>query len=185
MNKYPTHPITKETRSRNTIFRFRTRKLITEYIYEVTSCEKCKSGEFCSRDGDKWGCLPYGNIASHLNHIGHPTSRGNRWSNKTVRDQITWGMRRVTEKEKQDRIERENKKRNEEVNWETHELTNSTEEILGELKKEFYTIQVAPSEDIDSFLNELRQEIAKKSQEGLVSKHHTNGDTTNLIVRMH
>jgi hypothetical protein len=85
MSEYPEHPITKETRARNSFARFRTRKLITEYIYDQTGCKTCKLGEFCSRDGDKRSCLTYGNIASHLNHIGHPTSRGNKWSGKTIR----------------------------------------------------------------------------------------------------
>ena len=82
MYKHPTHPITKETRARNLVVRDRTRKVICEYIYEQTACEKCKVGQFCSRDGQYWGCISYTNISEHLNHIGHPTSRGNGWSKK-------------------------------------------------------------------------------------------------------
>ncbi len=166
MYKQPTHPITKETRARNTLARSKTRNLIVQYIYEQTGCEKCKVGHFCSRDGDKWGCLSYNNIAEHLNHIGHPTSRGNNWVIKTVRDQVTWGKRKITEQEKEKRIEQENKKRNEEVIWETHELTNITEQMLDELKKEFHTTQVAPGEDVDFLLDELRQTITESHERG-------------------
>ena len=84
MYKQPTHPITKETRARNTLARSKTRNLIVQYIYEQTGCEKCRVGHFCSRDGDKWGCLSYNNIAEHLNHIGHPTSQGNNYPNSIV-----------------------------------------------------------------------------------------------------
>ena len=69
------------------------------------------------------------------------------------------------EKEKE-RIEQENKKRNEEVIWETHELTNITEQMLDELKKEFHTTQVAPGEDVDFLLDELRQTITESHERG-------------------
>ncbi|MDB2646784.1 hypothetical protein N9Y97_07920 [Pseudomonadales bacterium] len=166
MNEHPPQLITKETRARNSLARSKTRNLIVEYIYDQTGCEKCKVGHFCSRDGDKWGCLTYGNIASHLNHIGHPTSRGNKWSNKTVRDQVTWGMRKVTEKEKEKRIEDKNKNRNEEVVWETHELTDTTEKMIGELERKFQTTTVEPDQDIEVFLNDLRQEIITSHKRG-------------------
>ena len=166
MNEHPPQLITKETRARNSLARSKTRNLIVEYIYDQTGCENCKRRKFCSRDGDKWGCLTYGNIASHLNHIGHPTSRGNKWSNKTVRDQVTWGMRKVTEKEKEKRIEDKNKNRNEEVVWETHELTDTTEKMLGELERKFQTTTVEPDQDIEVFLNDLRQKIITNHKRG-------------------
>ena len=159
MSEYPEHPITKETRARNTLYWSRTMNLIKNYIYEQTECENCKSGNFCSRDGDKWGCLTYGNIASHLNHIDHPTSRGNKWSGKTIKDQVTKGMRKVTEQEKKKWTEEEDKRRNKEVIWETHELTDTTEKMLETLKREFQTTLVDPDQDIEVFLNDLRQEI--------------------------
>jgi len=166
MNSYPTHSVTTETKSRNLFHRERTRQVITQYIYQQTGCPTCRKGTFCSRDGNKWGCLPYNNIAEHLNHIGHPTSRGNTWSIKTIRDQITWKMRKVTEQEKEKWIEQENKKRNEGVIWETHELTQDSEAMLEELKNEVYTTLVEPKQDIDIFLNALRQEIVDNHKMG-------------------
>ena len=160
------HQITQETRARNTLYWSRTMNLIKNYIYEQTECENCKSGNFCSRDGDKWGCLTYGNIASHLNHIDHPTSRGNKWSGKTIKDQVTKGMRKVTEQEKKKWTEEEDKRRNKEVIWETHELTDTTEKMLETLTREFQTTLVDPDQDIEVFLDDLRQEIITNHKRG-------------------
>jgi|TARA_B110000967_G_scaffold174821_1_gene187201 adenosyl cobinamide kinase/adenosyl cobinamide phosphate guanylyltransferase len=75
-------------------------------------------------------------------------------------------MRKVTEQEKEKWIEQENKKRNEGVIWETHELTQDSEAMLEELKNEVYTTLVEPKQDIDIFLNALRQEIVDNHKMG-------------------
>jgi hypothetical protein len=170
MYKQPTHPITKETRARNLVVRDRTRKVICEYIYEQTACEKCKVGHFCSRDGDKWGCVPYGNIASHLNHIDHPTSRGNKWSNKTVRDQIQRGMKKVTSAEKLEWQKEQDRIRDSEVIWETVPITTLPEvfEDIDELmeRAELGT-NLENIEDVNAFTNELQEHLTKKVELGL------------------
>ena len=163
------HQITKETRARNSFARFRTRKLITEYIYDQTGCKTCKLGEFCSRDGDKWGCLTYGNIASHLNHIGHPTSRGNKWSGKTIRDQVTWGMKKVSPEKKivwqkeQDRI------RDNQVIWGTipktiFENNTNVQELMQRVE---LMSNIENIENVQLFTDELREHLTKKVGLGL------------------
>ncbi len=174
MKEYPEHPITKETRTRNTLYRFDTRRKICEYIFERTVCEKCKKGHFCSRDGDKWGCLTYNDIAQHLNHIGWPTSRGNVgvWQTKTVRDQITWGLRKLTEQEKQQQINKLNHQRDSEVVWETHEITDGTQEMLEVFEDTFGTTYIPVDSDIDSFLVSLKN---------IISTYHNQGKDVNII----
>jgi hypothetical protein len=174
MYKQPTHPITKETRARNLVVRDRTRKVICEYIYEQTACEKCKVGHFCSRDGDKWGCVPYGNIASHLNHIDHPTSLGNKWSNKTVRDQIQRGMKKVTSAEKLQWQKEQDRIRDSEVIWETVPL-DIFEHIFGQelvdidelMERAELGTNLENIEDVNAFTNELREHLTKKVELGL------------------
>jgi hypothetical protein len=170
MYKQPTHPITKETRARNLVVRDRTRKVICEYIYEQTACEKCKVGHFCSRDGDKWGCVPYGNIASHLNHIDHPTSLGNKWSNKTVRDQIQRGMKKVTSAEKLQWQKEQDRIRDSEVMWETVPLDIFEQDIvtIDELMERAEMMSNLENiEDVNAFTNELREHLTKKVELGL------------------
>ena len=163
------HQITQETRARNTLYWSRTMNLIKNYIYEQTECENCKSGNFCSRDGDKWGCLTYGNIASHLNHIGHPTSRGNKWSGKTIRDQVTWGMKKVSPEKKivwqkeQDRI------RDNQVIWGTipktiFEDNTNVQELMQRVE---LMSNIENIEDVQSFTDELREHLTKKVGLGL------------------
>jgi hypothetical protein len=174
MYKHPTHFITKETRARNLVVRDRTRKVICEYIYEQTACEKCKVGHFCSRDGDKWGCVPYGNIASHLNHIDHPTSLGNKWSNKTVRDQIQRGMKKVTSAEKLQWQKEQDRIRDSEVIWETVPL-DIFEHIFGQelvdidelMERAELGTNLENIEDVNAFTNELREHLTKKVELGL------------------
>ena len=170
MYKQPTHPITKETTARNTLARSKTRNLIVQYIYEQTGCEKCKVGHFCSRDGDKWGCLSYNNIAEHLNYIGHPTSQGNNWVIKTVRDQVTWGMRKVSAKEKLEWQKEQNRIRDSEVIWDTVPTKTFTQEVVGidelmeraELMSNLENIV-----DVNTFTNALREHLTKKVGLGL------------------
>lgn len=170
MNEYPPHPITKETRTRNTLAWSKTRNLIVGYIYDQTGCKKCKVGHFCSRDGDKWGCVPYGNIASHLNHISHPTSRGNKWSNKTVRDQIQRGMRKVSAREKLEWQKEQDKIRDSEVIWDTVPTKTFTQELVDKeelLDRAELMRNLTNIEDVNAFTNELREHLTKKVGLGL------------------
>ena len=169
MNEYPPHPITKETRARNTLAWSKTRNLIAEYIHDQTGCNKCKVGHFCSRDGDKWGCVPYGNIASHLNHISHPTSRGNKWSNKTVRDQIQRGMKKVTSAEKLEWQKEQDRIRDSEVIWETVPITTLEvfEDIDELMERAEFVANLENIEDVNAFTKELREHLTKKVELGL------------------
>ena len=169
MNEHPPHPISKETRARNTLAWSKTRNLIGEYIYDQTGCNKCKVGHFCSRDGDKWGCVPYGNIASHFNHIGHLTSRGNKWSNKTVRDQIQRGMKKVTSAEKLEWQKEQDRIRDSEVIWETVPITTSEvfEDIDELMERAELMENLENIEDVNAFTKELREHLTKKVELGL------------------
>jgi len=170
MNEYPLHPITKETRARNTLAWSKTRNLIAEYIHDQTGCNKCKVGHFCSRDGDKWGCVPYGNIASHFNHIGHPTSRGNKWSNKTVRDQIQRGMKKVSPAEKLEWQKEQDRIRDSEVIWDTVPSEIFTQGLvkMDELMERAEVMSNLENiDDVNTFTNELREHLAKKVGLGL------------------
>jgi len=170
MYKQPTHPITKETTARNTLARSKTRNLIVQYIYEQTGCEKCKVGHFCSRDGDKWGCLSYNNIAEHLNYIGHPTSQGNNWVIKTVRDQVTWGMRKVSAKEKLEWQKEQNRIRDSEVIWDTVPSDIFTQELVDVeelLENAELMSNLENIDDVNTFTNELREHLTHKVRLGL------------------
>jgi len=170
VNEHPPHPISKETRARNTLAWSKTRNLIGEYIYDQTGCNKCKVGHFCSRDGDKWGCLSYNNIAEHLNYIGHPTSRGNEWSNKTVRDQIQRGMKKVTSAEKLEWQKEQDRIRDSEVIWDTVPIKTLPEvfEDIDELMERAEMMSNLENiEDVNAFTNELREHLTKKVELGL------------------
>lgn len=169
MTEHPPQLITKETRARNSLARSKTRNLIVEYIYDQTGCENCKRRKFCSRDGDKWGCLTYGNIASHLNHIGHPTSRGNKWSNKTVRDQIQRGMKKVTSAEKLEWQKEQDRIRDSEVIWETVPITTLEvfEDIDELMERAEFVANLENIEDVNAFTKELREHLTKKVELGL------------------
>lgn len=170
MYKHSTHTQTKETRARNTLARSKTRNLIVKYIYEQTGCEKCKVGHFCSRDGDKWGCLSYNNIAEHLNHIGHPTSQGNNWVIKTVRDQVTWGKRKVSAKEKLEWQKEQNRIRDSEVIWDTVPSDIFTQELVDVeelLENAELMSNLENIDDVNTFTNELREHLTHKVRLGL------------------
>ena len=143
--------LSKETRAINVVYRSKTRRQICEYIYGQTGCEKCRKGEFCSRDGNKWSCLSYNNIAQHLNHISWPSSRGNTrvWETKTVRDQITWGLRTLTDREKQQRSNTIDQQRDSDVVWDTHQITDGTQELVEILRQSFGSVLVPVGSDID------------------------------------
>ena len=145
------HNITKETRARNVLYRSKTRRMICEYIYEQTGCMKCRQGKFCSRDGNKWSCLSYNNIAQYLNHISWPSSRGNTrvWETKTVRDQITWGLRTLTDREKQQRSNTIDQQRDSDVVWDTHQITDGTQELVEILRQSFGSVLVPVGSDVD------------------------------------
>ena len=161
--------ITKQTRARNVLYRSKTRRVICGYIYEQTGCMKCRQGEFCSRDGNKWGCLPYNNIAQHLNHIGWPTSRGNTgvWETKTIRDQITWGLRKLTEQDEQERVEQLNQQRDATFVWDYHALTEEIQEGMVLLGDEFGSVVVPVGSDVDLLLDNLKKVIRDYHQQGM------------------
>ena len=167
--------IKKETRASNVFYWDRTLGLICDYIYEQTGCVKCKKRKFCSRDGDKWSCLAYNEIAKHLNHIKYPSSRGNigKWETKTVRDQITRGMRPLSDKEKAERKQKRNDQRDSEVVWETHERTEGTEEMMRVIEDEFGSTHIAVGADVDVILDSLRKEIIT---------FHNNGKSVSVLL---
>ena len=160
--------IKKETRARNVDYHSKTLGLICDYIYEQTGCVKCKKRKFCSRDGDKLSCLAYNEIAKHLNHIKHPSSRGNigKWETKTVRDQITRRIRPLSDLEKAERKQQLNDQRHSEVVWETHERTAGTEEMMGVVEDEFGSTHLAVGADVDVILDRLRKEITARHNNG-------------------
>ena len=167
--------IKKETRGRNLGDRSNTLGLICDYIYEQTGCVKCRKRKFCSRDGDKWSCLPYNNIAKHLNHIKHPSSRGNigKWETKTVRDQITRRIRPLSDREKAGRKQQLNDQLDSEVVLETHERTEGTEEMMRVIEDEFGSTHIAVGADVDVILDSLRKEIIT---------FHNNGKSVSVLL---
>ena len=167
--------IKKETRARNVNYHSKTLGLICDYIYEQTGCVKCRKRKFCSRDGDKWSCLPYNNIANHLNHIKYPSSRGNigKWDIKPVREQITRGMRPLSDKEKAERRQQLNDQRDSEVVLETHERTEGTEEMMRVIEDEFGSIHIVVGADVDVILDSLRKEI---------TTFHNNGKSVSVLL---
>jgi hypothetical protein len=170
MNEHHPQLITKETRARNSLARSKTRNLIVEYIYDQTGCEKCKVGHFCSRDGQFWGCLSYNEIADHLNHIGHPTSRGNKWSNKTVRDQIQRGMKKVSPAEKLEWQKEQDRIRDSGVIWETvpSEIFGQDIVKMDELMERAELMSNLENiDDVNTFTNELREHLTQKVTLGL------------------
>ena len=161
--------IKKETRARNLLYRYRTLQEIKDYIYEQTGCEKCRRGEFCSRDGDKWGCLSYNNIAQHLNHIRHPSSRGNTglWQTKTVRDQITLGKRVLTEQEKLERKKQRDRERDEQVVWEYYDAESYGEvELLSEHLSRIGVSVAKKGSNVDDVTESVREKINWYHQRG-------------------
>ena len=167
---YETKNIKKETRSKTVLYRSETIKRIRIFIYESTGCERCRDGEFCSRDGDKWACCSYGSIADYLNSTGFKTSRGNKWETKTVRDQIKKGKKKVTPEQKEVFIRERNEKRNREHIWDT-EVFDESDSEHDDLVDVFedraqYMKNVETIEDIDGFLETLRNTLKTKRAKG-------------------
>lgn len=162
------HPIKKETRARNLIHRDKTIAEICNYIYEEAGCEKCRSRQFCSRDGMYWGCVSYQRIADHLNAEGHKTSRGNEWQNKTVRDQIQRLVKKVSPAQKKERLRERNEEREAEVVWETIEQDESVMMKLDEmiLEEKIGSVLVPVGTDIDQFLHDLKEMIGLSHDRG-------------------
>lgn len=168
-------PIKKETRTRNLIYRDKTIAKICNYIYEETGCEKCRSRQFCSRDGMYWGCVSYARIADHLNAEGHKTSRGNEWQNKTVRDQIQGLVKKVSPAQKKERLRERNEEREAEVVWDTIERTDEVELMIEELEELTVVSLVATvGSDLDSCLRSLKRVID--------SCHEKDKDVSILVV---
>lgn len=163
--------IQKETRARGVLHHTKTIKHISEIIYKETGCEDCRRGHFCSRDGKDWGCLPYGKIAEVLNtDTDHRTQRGGLWQTKTISDQIKKRLTKVTPQEKEEWIETQNKKRNEEVIWETIPLNTFGETDLDVddlIERAELMSNVENIKDVDSFILELKDYLSTKVEKGL------------------
>ena len=167
---YETKNIKKETRSKTFLYGCKTIGRIGAFIYENTGCERCRDGEFCSRDGDRWACCSYGSIADYLNSTGFKTSRGNKWETKTVRDQIKKGKKKVTPEQKEVFIREQNEKRNREHIWDT-EVFDESDSEHDDLVDVFedraqYMKNVETIEDIDGFLETLRNTLKTKRAKG-------------------
>ena len=119
-------------RTKETLYRSKTMQYIAKFIYEQSGCEKCAKQQFCSRDGNKWGCnTSYQKMAEYLNDIGHLSSRGNKWSDRTVSRQFEHISKQVSKKEKQRLIEQQNQKRNEQTYWSTTPVHGvSSEDVI-------------------------------------------------------
>lgn len=159
--------IRNRNRHQETLYRSKTMRHIAKFIYEQSGCNKCAKQEFCSRDGNKWGCnTSYQKMAEHLNNIGHLTSRGNHWSNITVRRQFEYVHKRVTEKEKKQLIQQQNKQREAQTYWTKSIVHGVSEEDVNntfegaETRIEDLDISTLTSEDdIDMMTSELNKQL--------------------------
>ncbi|MDC0374651.1 hypothetical protein OAN00_03680 [Pseudomonadales bacterium] len=155
------HNIVPETRSKILMHRSKTKKLIAKYVYEQTGCEKCRRRDWCSRDGDKWTCCSYQSIADHLNDVeGHPTSRGNKWFNKTVMRQITDGMKVVSPEIKASVIQMRDKVRQETTLFqdpiEDDRDHETAIESIQEIGTRTYVANDLQGQDLDQALEQIR-----------------------------
>jgi hypothetical protein len=154
-------------RHQEALYRSKTMKHIAKFIYEQSGCNKCAKQEFCSRDGNKWGCkTSYQKIAEHLNDIAHLSSRGNEWSNKAVSRQFEYVSKRVTEKEKQALIQKQNEQRDAQTYWTKSAVHGVSEEDVintfegAETHIDNLDISTLTSEDdIDMMTSELNKQL--------------------------
>ena len=165
------HNIVPETRSKIPMHRSKTKKLIAKYVYEQTGCEKCRRRDWCSRDGDKWTCCSYQSIADHLNDVeGHPTSRGNKWSNKTVMRQITDGMKVVSPEIKAKVIQMRDKVRQETTLFqdpiEDDRDHETAIESIDEIGTRTYVANDLQGQNLDQALEQIRSFVDDCSQNG-------------------
>ena len=164
--------IHKETRARSLLHHTGTIKLICEVIYKETGCEKCRTGHFCSRDGNAWCCLPYATIADRLNtDTNHRTQRGGLWQGKTIRDQITKRAKRVSPKERDKWIAEENAKRDGETIWESLPIEKLAEVTDPDdiLSKALVAANIGSLADIDLFIEDIRGKLQARNEAGLDS----------------
>lgn len=140
-------------RTKETLYRSKTMQHIAKFIYEQSGCEKCAKQQFCSRDGNKWGCnTSYQKMAEYLNDIGHLSSRGNKWSDRTVSRQFEHISKQVSKKEKLRLIEQQNQKRNEQTYWSTTPVHGvSSEDVIS-------TFEGAETQIDDLQISELTSE---------------------------
>tara|TARA_R110000772_G_scaffold194240_1_gene305011 strand:+ start:216 stop:767 length:552 start_codon:yes stop_codon:yes gene_type:complete len=165
------HNIVPETRSKTVLYRSKTIDLIAKYIYEQTGCEKCRRRDWCSRDGDKWTCCSYQSIADHLNDVeGHPTSRGNKWSNTTVRRQITDGMRVVLPEIKANLIKERDRIREQTTLFqdpiEHDEDHETTIESIDEIGTRTHVVKDLQEQNLDQALEQIRLFVDDCSKKG-------------------
>lgn len=154
-------------RYQETLHRSKTMRHIAKFIYEQSGCINCSKQEFCSRDGDKWGCnTSYQMMAEHLNSIGHLTSRGNNWSNKTVSRQFEYVSKQVTEKEKKELIRKQNEQRNAQTFWTKNIVHGVTDDdVINSFEGADTQIdnldlsKLSSEDDIDKMTSELNKQL--------------------------
>jgi hypothetical protein len=165
------HNIVPETRSKILMHRSKTKKLIAKYVYEQTGCEKCRRRDWCSRDGDKWTCCSYQSIADHFNDVeGHLTSRGNKWSNKTVMRQITDGMKVVSPEIKANLIKERDRIREQTTLFqdpiEDDRDHETAIESIEEIGTRTYVANDLQGQDLDQALEQIRLFVDGCSENG-------------------
>ena len=165
------HNIVPETRSKTVLYRSKTVDLIAKYVYEQTGCEKCRRRDWCSRDGDKWTCCSYQSIADHLNDVQkHPTSRGKRWSNKTVMRQITYGQKVVPPKIKEYLIKERDRIRQETTLFhdpiEDDRDHETAIESIEEIGTRSHVVKDLQAKNIDQVLGQIRSFVDNCSKNG-------------------
>ena len=154
-------------RTKETLYRSKTMQHISKFIYEQSGCEKCAKQQFCSRDGNKWGCgTSYQKIAEHLNDIGHLTSRGNKWSDRTVSRQFEYISKTVSKKEKQRLIQQQNEQRNEQTYWSTTPVHGvSSDDVVSAFEgaetqiNELQLSELTSESEIDNITEQLNSEL--------------------------
>lgn len=161
-------------RYKETLYRSKTMQHIAKFIYEQSGCEKCGKQQFCSRDGNKWGCkTSYQKIAEHLNSIGHLSSRGNKWSDRTVSRQFDYVSKTVTEKEKQRLIQQQNEQRNKQTYWQTTTVHGvQADDVISTFEgaetqiNDLLISELNTEEEIDTLTEQLNADL----------KHHLKND---------
>ena len=172
---YNNKNIKKETRAKGVFHRSKIMGFIRSFIYEQTGCEKCRRGEFCSRDGKMWGCSTYGSIVGYLNTKGdgidgaenkeYRTSRGGKWTTKTVRDQMIKGQKVVSKEDHQLWIKEQNQLREKSVVWEIPTIIEgvSHQEMIDLMEtRSTMVTNITSVRDVDFIMEELREMLLSK-----------------------
>lgn len=153
--------------------RTRTMWLITRYLRDETGCDGCASGVFCVKPNFRWhfSCLPYQQIADHLNAEGHKTRFGKEWTATQVKREFE---RRKGESEDVD-VESFVPPT---IRWEQLDIDYGLAEAYTDSFNEHFTTikptSIDSTENIDHFLAELRTFL-------LGSLHPTNDLTVGVL----